>query len=300
MLLLLVVFLTITQEQFATSQNFINILNTNAVLLVVSVGLTFVLLVGGFDLSLGGMLALAGVGLALLIEAGVPPLPAVLAVVAAGTLVGLVLNGWLIAGVGLSFLVVTLATSSLFASAALVITGGQSQSVFEQGLLSLGTGTWAGVPYSVWIALAVLVVAVVVLRWTGYGRMVYAVGGNPEAARLAGIDVTLVRASAYGIAGGLAALAGVLTTAQLTAASPTAGAGVALTAGAAVLLGGTTFTGGRGTMLGTLLGVLFLGVLSNGITLTGVSAFWQGIVSGIVLILALLLDRVRTRREAAG
>jgi ribose transport system permease protein len=142
------------------------------------------------------------------------------------------------------------------------------------------------------IAFVVLVVAMLVLRYTGYGRMVYAVGGNEEAARIAGIPVAAVRFSVYGIAAALAGLAGILEAARLTSAAPTAATGIELTAAAAVLLGGTKFTGGRGAMLGTLLGVLFLGVLANGITLAEIEAYWQSIVAGIVVIAALLLDRV--------
>ena len=134
---------------------------------------------------------------------------------------------------------------------------------------------------------------IVVLRYTGFGRMIYATGGNPEAARFAGINVNLIRVSVYGICAGLAGLAAVMDAARLTSASPNAGLGIELTAGAAVLLGGTSFTGGRGSLLGTLLGVAFLGVLSNGLTLSGVSPFWSGIVSGTVLIAAIFVDRLR-------
>ncbi len=296
-LLMLVVYLTATQDQFFTTDNLINILETNSVLLIAAVGLTFVLLVGGFDLSLGGILALSGVVFYELLSGGMPPLLAVVLIVLGAGIAGLVLNGFLISAVGLSFLVVTLGTSSLFGGVALVATDGQTNSLPQSGLVAdLGAGRIAGIPWAVVIAAAVFLLAVLVLRYTGYGRMVYATGGNPEAARLAGIDITRVRMSVYGIAAACTGLAAVLETTRLTAASPTQGATLALTAGAAVLLGGTTFMGGRGTQFGTLLGVLFLGVLSNGITLAGVSAFWQGIVSGTVLILALLLDRVRTRK----
>ena len=125
--------------------------------------------------------------------------------------------------------------------------------------------------------------------------MLFAVGGNPTAARLAGIPVTAVRMSAYGVAALLAGLAGVMTTARLASASPDMGAGIELTAGAAVLIGGTSFLGGSGSMFGTFLGVLFIGVLANALTLAGISAFWQGLVSGSVLILAVLIDRLRPR-----
>jgi ribose transport system permease protein len=297
LLLILVIFLSITQSQFATKANWINIAQTNAVLLVLSTGLTFVLLVGGFDLSIGGTLAFTSVVFYELLQHGMSVGPAILMMLVMGALLGLA-NGIAVAWIGLSFLVVTLASSSIYRGIAEVITGGQSQSLpIRHFLDTLGSGTTvAGIPWSVVIALVVLVAGILVLRYTGYGRMIYAVGGNPEAARLAGINTTAVRASVYVIAGLLAALAGLLESTLLTEASPTGLLGVELTAGAAVLLGGTTFMGGRGTLLGTLLGVIFLGVLQNGITLIGISAFWQLPVSGAVLVVALLLQRLRGRQ----
>lgn len=294
----LCIWLLATQPHFATSTNLIDVLETNAVLLVTAVGLTFVLLIGAIDLSVGGMLALSGIFLWELVKRGVPPGLAVVLCVAAGTLVGLVVNGVLIAKVRLSFLVVTLGTGSLFLGIGEVRTGGQSQSLYStRWLVSLGSGKVGGVPYLVIIALVVLGIGIATLRYTGFGRVVYAVGGNPEAARLAGINVTAVRIACFAIAAGAAALAGVMETSRLTSASPTSGAGIELTAAAAVLLGGTAFTGGRGTLLGTLLGVLFLGVLSNGITLAGISPYWQDVVSGAVLVAAMAVDRLRHPRR---
>lgn len=299
-LLLLVVFLTFAEDNFATYRNFLNILETNAVLLVVAVGLTFVLLVGGFDLSLGGTLALSGVAMAKLIGAGVATPLAIVIVTLGAFLLGLAVNGYLIARLRLSFLVVTLGSAALFSGLALLWTGGLSMPLFDDVfLLEMGSGRVWGIPWLVLIALFVFIAGTFVTRYTGYGRMIYATGGNPEAARLAGINTVWIRASVYAVAAGLTGLAGTMDAARLASAAPDARLGIELTAGAAVLLGGTTFMGGRGTMLGTFLGVLFLGVLSNGITLLGVSPFLQGIVSGAVLILALLLDRVRYQREPA-
>lgn len=290
-------YLAATQEQFATLDNVVNIAETNAVTLILAVGLTFVLLTGGFDLSVGGVLALSGVVLADLVGRGVPALGAILLVVAGATLLGLATNGLLVARAGLSFFVVTIGTASIFRGIAQLRTGGQSVALYQnEFLVELGSGEVAGVPYTVLIAAVVFVVALLVARYTGYGRMVYAIGGNAEAARLAGMNVVAVRASVYALAAGTAGLAGVLLAGRLASASPSAGAGIELTVAAAVLLGGTSFMGGSGTLLGTLLGVIFLGVLSNGLTLSGISAFWQGVVSGIVLLLAVLVDRFRARR----
>jgi ribose transport system permease protein len=293
-LLLLIAVLAITQPRFATYGNLLVILETNAVLLIVGIGLTFVLLAGGFDLSTGGVLAASGIVLAKLVVLGVPQPLAVLLVIPVGVLLGGGINGFLIARVGLNFFVVTLGTLSLFRGVALTVTDGQTQGLYEADFIrGLGGGRPAGVPSSVIIAVLLLVIAVLVTRYTGFGRMVYAVGGNPEAARLAGISVVGVRIATFAISGGLASLAGVLEAGRLAAAAPNAAPGIELAAAAAVLLGGTSFLGGVGSVFGTFLGVLFLGVLSNGLTIAGVSAFWQGIVSGSVLILAVLIDRLR-------
>ncbi len=293
----LVVIIGATQPQFISSGNLIIILETNAVLLVVAVGLTFVLLVGGIDLSLGGTMAMSAIGMWGLLQSGLPAWAAIILVVLGGFAVGALVNGLLIGWVGLSFLVVTIGTASLYRGIANLGAGGQSQSLYENTFLTgLGQNQVFGVPIIVVIAAVVFLLGVFLLRYTGYGRMVYAVGGNSEAARLAGMPVVTIRVSVYAISGGLAALAAVMDAARLTSASPMAGTGIELTAGAAVLLGGTSFMGGRGTLLGTLLGVLFLGVLQNGLTLAGISPFWTGVVSGIVLIAAIFVDRFRTGR----
>ncbi len=298
-LLALVVYLSITQTGFLTRFNIQNIFETNAVLLIVAVGLTFVMLTGGFDLSIGGMLALSGVVFAQTLQHDWSLWAAIVVVVLGAGLLGLVTNGLLIGWLGLSFLVVTLGMAAILRAAALIRTNGETVALYdyENGVFTaLKEGRVWGVSYQVVVAGAVFVLATLVLRYTGYGRMVYAVGGNRVAARLAGINVTGIRMSVYAIAALLAGLAGVLHTARLQSAPATAGDGVELMAAAAVLIGGTTFMGGRGTMLGTLLGVVFLGVVSNGVTLAEVSPYWTGVITGGVLILAVLVDWLRHRR----
>ena len=298
-LLILIVYLSISEDAFLTYDNFINIFSTNAVLLVVAVGLTFVLLNGGIDLSLGGLMAFSAVTMSELIGQGWPTWLSAVTVILFSGAIGTLVNGVLIGQVGLSFLVVTLGTGSILRGIAQVRTGGQSQSLFgNEFLRTLGSDKVQGVPVLVIVALIVFGLALVVLRYTGFGRMVYATGGNREAARYAGINVTNISVAVFGISGLLAGVAAVMDSARLSNASPTAAATIELTAAAAVLLGGTSFMGGRGTLLGTMLGVLFLGVLSNGITLSGISSFWQGVVSGAVLVAAVLLDRVRNGARA--
>jgi ribose transport system permease protein len=297
-LVALVLVLSVTQPRFATYNNWINILETSAVLLVLSIGLTFVLLVGGFDLSLGGFLALGGVILAKLIDAGVPTGLAIACVVVGACCAGAIMNGVPIALGGLSSFVVTLATASITGGVALLLTSAVTQDLFGISFLrTLGNGGVATVPYILMVAAAVLLASLAVTRYTGFGRMIYVVGGNLEAARLAGLRVNAVRISAYAICGGLAGCAAIMNAGRLGSADPAGQAGIELTAAAAVLVGGTSFVGGHGGMFGTFLGTLFLGVLSNGLTLASISTFWQPVIAGVVLLSAVSVDRLRRSRR---
>jgi ribose transport system permease protein len=294
MLVLLCAYLGMTQPLFLTPLNLMAILEANSVLLIVAVGLTLVLLAGGFDLSVGAMLALSGILVGQFVHSGVGYFTAALLVVALAAIIGFLLNGLLIGRLGLSFFVVTLGTMSLFRGSGQVVTEGVSTNMYDvPAARTIGSGEILGLPWLVVVAGAVLLLALLVTRYTGYGRMLYAVGGNAEAARLAGIPVWQVKASSYAICAGCAALAGVLEASRLGTAAPSAGTGMELTAASAVLLGGTSFAGGSGSVAGTLLGTLFLGVISNGLTISQVSSFWQGVVTGLVLLAAVLLDRLR-------
>ncbi len=296
-LVILVIVMAVTQENFFTYANAMNILRTNSVLFVVAVGLTFVIISGGLDLSVGSMTALGGVFLASMLASGIPALLAVLLTIAACTALGAVINGGLIAYGGFNFFVVTLAMLELFRGAALVLSNGIPTSTIAHPLIQiLGDGSINGFPIPVLIAVAAGIVGFVVLRWTRFGRSVYAVGGNATAARLAGVNVARVRFCVYAIAALCAGIAAILLTGRLTSSQPVSGAqGLELSAAAAVLLGGASFSGGSGNIGGTAIGVLFLGVVANGITLAGVPSYWQGIATGVVLVAAIALDRLRNR-----
>lgn len=296
-LLILVTFLALTQENFFTYANAMNILRTNSVLFVVAVGLTFVIISGGLDLSVGSMTALGGVFLASMLSSGIPALLAVVLTILACTVLGAVINGGLIAYGGFNFFVVTLAMLELFRGAALVLSNGIPASTIAHPLIQiLGDGSVNGFPIPVLIAILVGIIGFIVLRWTRFGRSIYAVGGNATAARLAGVNVARVRFSVYAIAALSAGIAAILLTGRLTSSQPVSGAqGLELSAAAAVLLGGASFSGGSGNIGGTAIGVLFLGVVANGITLAGVPSYWQGIATGIVLVAAIALDRLRNR-----
>jgi ribose transport system permease protein len=293
----LIVIFSFLQPQFHTWTNLLNILQTNAILLIVSVGLTFVLLVGGFDLSIGGVLALSGVFVAELLGHGVGTIGAMVIVVLGGILLGITFNGFPISRLGANFFMVTLGISFATRGIALVITNGESKGLYDHHLLrNIGNGQVGKFGYLIFISLGILIAATLVTRYTGYGRMIYAVGGNSEAARLAGINIVWIRISAYAISAGLAAFAGFLEAGRLAAAAPDTDTGIEFTAAAAVLLGGTSFVGGVGTMFGTFLGVLFLGVLQNGLIISSISIYYQNVITGAVLVLSVLIDRFRQHR----
>jgi ribose/xylose/arabinose/galactoside ABC-type transport system permease subunit len=217
----------------------------------------------------------------------------VLLTVLAGALLGGGINGFLIGRIGLSFLVVTLGTLSLFRGVVNIWSETRTDSVNSDLIEKIGIGELVGLPTPIWIMAATFAVALYVLRRTYFGRDVYAVGGNAEAARLSGVKVAWVLIAVYAIAGAMAALAGVIQTGRIGAASPLVGETVMLDAAAAVLLGGTSFAGGVGGVGGTAVGVFFIGVLQNGLAIAGVEAFWQQAISGAILILAVLADKIQ-------
>jgi ribose transport system permease protein len=292
-LALLIVFGLAFYPTFRTTDNFLNVLSFSSVLFIVALGQTLVVLGRGVDLSVGSMVGLSGAVFAVLLLDGWPWLLAAFAVVVLGLAFGLFVHGLLITKLRISFLIVTLGTFSILRSLSQVVLEGQSTTVDAPALDTLANARLAGIPNLVLLAAALYGLAVLLLRTTSYGRSLYAVGSNPESARLAGIPVDRVIIVAYGICGLFAALAGLLTVGQIGSAQPTAGAGVELASIAAVLLGGTRFSGGFGSVTRTLFGVLFLGVLNNLLFIGGVSSFWQGTASGLVLIAAVAADRSR-------
>jgi ribose transport system permease protein len=291
-------YLTLTEDVFLTWDNLMNIGKSNSVVFVLAIGATFVVISGGIDLSIASAATAAGMILGLTMDAGW----SMVAVLAVTLLFGLclgVLNGVLITRLKISFLVVTLGTLSIYLSFALVVNGGQTISVFGKpgfSVLSDFVNNEIG-PFPVLLVfdLALLLVAGGVLRYSGFGRSLFAVGSNPEAARLNGINVGRILLITCALSGLTAGLASVVQVGRLTGASAQADPTLLLTVIAAVLIGGTTYTGEEGGVLGTLIGVLFLGVVQNGLTLADVPSFWQGTVSGVLLIVAVALGALRDR-----
>ncbi len=280
---------------FLTISNLLNIAEQATIIAIIAVGMTFVIITGGIDLSVGSVLAFAGVVMASVLHSGLALPLALIVGIGAGLLCGLV-NGLLITVGRLPPFIATLGMMSVARGAALMFTEGRPISGFSENLRSLATGEVLRVPAPVIIMIGVYVIAHFVLRRTKLGRYTYAIGGNEEAALLSGINVRLYKTMVYGIAGLLSGLAAILLTARLNSAQPIAGMAYELDAIAATVIGGTSLLGGEGTVVGTLIGALIMAVLRNGLNLLGVSSFIQQIVIGTVIIVAVLIDMALKRR----
>jgi ribose transport system permease protein len=293
-LIAITTFMAIVAPNFATTDNLLNIARAISVNAILAAGMTFVILTGGIDLSVGSILAVSSVSAYLAATGGAPPIVAILVGMAAGGLAGLI-NGALTAYMALAAFIVTLGTLTFLRGVAFTMLGGQPKVSNTLNFRGIGNGYIAGIPAPVIVMLVVYVAAWFVLERTLYGRHIYAVGGNAEAARLAGVNVKRVITSVYVISGVCAGLAGVIFAARVVSAQPTAGTGYELNAIAAVVLGGTSLTGGRGRITGTLVGSVILGVLSTGLILMNVQFFTQLMITGIVIILAVAIDSLKRR-----
>ncbi|WP_314174699.1 ABC transporter permease subunit [Streptomyces winkii] len=279
---------------FATADNLLNVARSISINAILAAGITFVILTAGIDLSVGSTVAVAGVVAVLAATSGAPSPVAVVVGVLVGAVAGLI-NGLLTAYLSLAAFIVTLGAMTYLRGLGYTMTGGQPIVSNTLNFRDVGNGYMAGIPVPVVIMGVVYLVAWFVLERTRYGKHIYAVGGNAEAARLAGIDVRRVITSVYAIAGACAGLAGVIFAARVVSAQPTAGTGYELDAIAAAVLGGTSLMGGRGRILGTLIGSVILGVLSTGLILMDVPFFTQLLVKGVVIILAVAIDSLKRR-----
>jgi ribose transport system permease protein len=286
--------LWILTPHFLTVSNLLNVAEQTSINAVVAVGMTFVIVSGGIDLSVGSLVALSGVVLGTALQAHVP-LPVALLLALVVGVAGGIGNGLLVSWGRLPPFIATLGTMSVARGAALLITEGRPVSGFDQSLRVLATGRLLLVPSPVIITIVVYLCAHFVLTRTTFGRYVYAIGGNEEAARLSGISVRWHKTMIYGVSGLTSAMASVVLTARLNSAQPIAGMMYELDAIAATVIGGTSLLGGEGTLAGTLVGALIMGVLRNGLNLLGVSSFLQQIVIGAVIIVAALLDTMLKR-----
>lgn len=298
LVVLLVVFSSLT-PRFLTSDNIAGILTTVAFIAVVSLGQTLVIVGGGFDLSVAGVAPLASIVFAQQVNDGRPILVALVLAVATGAVVGLV-NGVIVTKGGINPLITTLGMLSIAGGLAFTVADGQSVPIenLDAGFMAETHLVW--VPDQVWLAATATLLVAFGLRFTTYGRSLYALGGNREASRLAGMRVDALAVSTYVASGSFAALGGVILASQLLAGDGNLGRDAALLSVAAVVLGGGSLVGGAGGALGTAAGVLVLGTLANGLTLMQVSTFYQQIATGLVLLLAVGFSRLRAAATGSG
>ncbi|GHW53326.1 ribose ABC transporter permease [Vibrio cholerae] len=292
-LLFLVVVVSFLNPNFFTVDNLLNILRQTSVNAIIAVGMTLVILTAGIDLSVGSVLALCGAFAATLVAMEVPVLVAVPTALLAGAALGAI-SGIIIAKGKVQAFIATLVTMTLLRGVTMVYTDGRPISTgftdTADTFAWFGTGYALGIPVPVWLMVVVFAGAWYLLNHTRFGRYVYAVGGNESATRLSGINVDRVKIGVYAICGLLAAITGIIVTSRLSSAQPTAGMGYELDAIAAVVLGGTSLMGGKGRIMGTLIGALIIGFLNNALNLLDVSSYYQMIAKAVVILLAVLVD----------
>ncbi|WP_453993328.1 ABC transporter permease [Bacillus nitroreducens] len=297
-LIVLCIIIALVNPNFLTSNNLLNVLRQTSTNLYLALAMTMVIIIGGIDLSVGSIMAVVGVVTTTLIALFSFP---VAAAVGVGLLVGMLfgaINGYVAATTVIPPFIITLATMNIARGAAYVISDGKPIRVMSDSFNSIGSGYLGGVlPMPVFYLLILLVICYIIMNKTKLGRYMYAVGGNAEAAKFSGINIKKVKFFAYTFSGLMAAIAGIVLASRMFSGQPTSGNGAELDAIAAVVLGGTSMTGGYGRIGGTVIGALIIGVLSNGLNLMGVSSFWQYIVKGIVILVAVYADVIKKRRS---
>ena len=294
--LAIVLYLSFTTSSFLSTPNIMSILVASSLIAIVACGQTFVIITGGIDLSSGSVVALSGVLTGLALHANVPIPAAVLLGILVGLACGL-FNGLSVTYLNMNPFIVTLAAMAMARGLAFIIPNGQTVFGFDDSFDAIGGGLVGYFPIAGLVAAAALLIGAFVLTKTVFGREVYSVGGNREAAVMAGIPVRRTLMIVYLISGALAGLGGIILTGRLDSAQPIAANGLELNAIAAVVIGGASLFGGRGSMLGTILGVLLIGVINNGLTLNNVEPFWVQFIQGAVIFLAVLFDSLNQRRR---
>ena len=296
-LILLFIGLSVASPYFLTANNLASVARQTAVFNTMALGMTIVIIPGGIDLSVGSILGLAGLGGAMSLEAGQPVVAGVLVGILIGTACGF-LNGFLITRLGIPPFVVTLGTLGVYRGVALIVSNGLPVHKIPAGFSFIGEGNLLGIPFVLWMLVICAVAVHLILEHTRLGRYAFAIGSNRVASIYAGIPVNFHVTAVYAIGGALSGLAGMIEASRLMTGQPTAGQGYELQAIAAVVIGGGSLNGGEGSVVGTLIGAFIMGLLSNGADLLNISNYWQQVIIGSVIILAVTLDEVRKRRAA--
>ncbi len=293
---LICILLSILHPAFLTLSNLRVILTQVSINALLAFGVTFVIITGGIDLSLGSVLAVAGIAAAIFAHPDTYPL---VVPIAAGLGTGIIFgafNGLIITKSKVPPFIVTLGTMTIARGLALIFSNGRPVSNLSDAFNFIGGGTIGGIPFPIIILVLAFIVCALLLGRTTWGRYMYAVGGNELAAKASGINVNKVKMMVYTLCGGLAGIAGVLLTSRITTGQPNAGMGFELDAIAAAIIGGTSTSGGTGNMVGTLLGALLIGVISNGLDLMNVSSYYQLVIKGLIIVGAVVLDSVSKSR----
>jgi len=296
-LVLLIVIFSVAEPAFLRVNNIFNILRQVSIVGICAVGMTFVILTGGMDLSVGSVIGVSSVAAALLMSSGINPWIAVLVSIVVGALTGFI-NAFFINVVGIAPIIMTLGMMTMLRGVAYIISGGLPVYGIPKSYVFLGQGYITVVPVPVLIMLLVFVVGAFILNRTTFGRSVYGIGGNAEASRLSGVNVKKVLYQIYIFAGMLYALAGVILLARVNSGQPKAGDGYEMDVITACVLGGISVSGGEGHMGGVIIGVLMMGTLANGMILMNLPEFWQWVVKGAVLILAVSIDKVAQKSKS--
>ncbi|MBO1510709.1 ABC transporter permease [Metabacillus bambusae] len=296
-LFVLIIIVSLINSKFLTMYNILNIFRQVSINGLIAFGMTFVILTGGIDLSVGAILGLSGMLLGLMVVAGIPDIVAIPTVLIIGALLGC-FNGILISKLKLQAFIVTLATMTMFSGLTMIISDGIPAMGITKNAPVLdffSQGSILGIPFPMFVLIFFYILLLILLQNTVFGRGVYAIGGNEEVARLSSLPTNRIKTLVYVISGAMSALAGVILTSRLSSSQPTAGTGFELDAIAAVVIGGTSLAGGRGRLFGTFIGILIIGVLNNGLNIIGVSAFYQQFIKGLVILFAIILDRKSSR-----
>ncbi len=295
-LIVLIIVFSAASSNFLRMDNLLNVLRQVAVIGILAAGMTYVIISGGMDLTVGAYLGLSGVVIAKLMGAGVTAPLAVLLTMVVLTVIG-VITGALIVGLNVSAMVITLGMMTVVRGLAYIISNGLPIYDIPESIVFLGQGYVAGIPVPVIIMLILVAIMGVILKYSYFGRYVYAIGGNVEAAKLAGLSVKKITISLYGISAFLASIAGIVLTGRVSSGAPASGTGTEMDVVTAVVIGGISVNGGKGSMFGAFLGAVIIGILSNGLTIMNVGEYYQQVVKGAVLILAVAFDVIANRES---
>jgi ribose transport system permease protein len=306
-LLIMCIVMSLLSDRFLTGENLWNVMRQISVNVIISTGMTLVILTGGIDLSVGSVLAICGAVTASMLKAStdVPDWNIHISFTLFGALIGGILvgtflgwfNGITITRFRVPPFVATLAMLTIARGLTMLWTGGFPITGVGDKMAFIGTGWFLGIPMPVWISIVIVLIAVIMTKKTRLGRHIYAVGGNEKAAELSGLNINRIKLIVYSIAGAMAAVGGIIVTSRLDSAQPNAGAGFELDSIAAVVIGGTSLSGGKGTIMGTVQGALIIGILNNGLVLLNVSPFWQQVIKGFVILLAVVTEKFNKKEE---